>query len=385
MIREVYLDNSATTPVREEVAEAIMDVLTNRYGNPSSLHRMGIVAEKLVKESRQILAQALGVKDDEIFFTSGGTESNNLAIKGAARANCRWGRHLLTTAVEHPSVLNACAQLEEEGFRVTYLQVNAEGVIAPEELEAALTPETILVSTMFVNNEVGSIQPLTEIGAILKKRENIVWHVDAVQGFAKLPIRPKQLGIKLLSISGHKFHGPKGVGALYVAKNTRLAPLFGGGGQELGLRSGTENVPGIVGLGKAAALALDKRDKAAARMGALKELLREEILTRIPGTRLNGPQTGGAPHILNISFAGVKGEILVHALEEAGIYVSTGSACSSRQAKTNHVLEALGLDPEYREGALRFSLSPLNTQEEMEYTVAKLAEIVPELRLFQRR
>lgn len=383
MEREIYLDNSATTRVREEVAEAVMAAMTRQYGNPSSLHRKGIEAERLVKESREILAQALRVSVEEIFFTSGGTEANNLAIKGVARA--RRGRHLITTAIEHPSVLNTFAQLEEEGFRVTYLRVNNEGIIDPEELRASLRPETILVSTMYINNEIGSIQPLEAIGSVLKEHEgDVLWHVDAVQAFGKLPLRPRQLGIHLLSISGHKFHGPKGIGALYVARNVNIKPLFGGGEQERGLRSGTENVPGIVGMGVAARLALAEQEEAVARMAALKKQLVDGILSRVPDTRLNGPRTG-APHIANISFTGVKGEVLVHALEGVGIYVSTGSACSSRQPKPSHVLTALGLARPELEGALRFSLSSLNTAEEIEYTIARLEELVSELRRFQRR
>ena len=383
MIREVYLDNSATTRVRDEVANVVLGAMTRQYGNPSSLHRMGIEAERLVEEARETLARSLGVKANTIYFTSGGTEANNLALKGGARS--RRGKHIITTAIEHPSVLNAFSQLKEEGFRVTSLPVDGAGILDPEELRAHLTPETILVSTMQVNNEIGSIQPLAEIAAVLRGwGSNILWHVDAIQGFGKLPLKPRELGIHLLSLSGHKFHGPKGVGALYVAENVRLKPLLSGGGQEEDLRPGTENVPGIVGLGQAAKIARAEGEEAAARMASLKQQLVEGILTQVPGTRLNGPREG-APHIANITFTGVRGETLVHALGEVGIYVSTGSACSSRSAKPNHVLRALGIGGEEARGTLRFSLSPLNQREEIDYVLEQLPEIVAELRLFYRR
>lgn len=386
MIREVYLDNSATTRVRDGVAAVVLETMTRYYGNPSSLHQMGMEAEGLVKEAREILARSLGVKVDTIYFTSGGTEANNLALKGGARARCRRARHIISTAIEHPSVLNACSQLEEEGFQLTLLPVDGTGILDPEVLKAHLTPETILVSTMYVNNEIGSIQPLAEIAALLREWDSdILWHVDAIQGFGKLPLKPRELGIHLLSLSGHKFHGPKGIGALYVAENVRLKPLLAGGGQEKDLRPGTENVPGIVGLGRAAQMAGAEREEALARMESLKERLIEGILTQVPGTRLNGPREGGAPHIVNVTFARVRGETLVQALGEVGIYVSTGSACSSRQRKANHVLQALGIEEEDALGTLRFSLSPFNQGEEIDYVLGQLPGIVEELRLFYRR
>ena len=385
MEREVYLDNSATTRVREEVAAVVLEAMTRQYGNPSSLHRKGIEAERLVQGARETIARSLGVKDDEIYFTSGGTEANNLALQGAARARSRRGKHIITTAIEHPSVLNTCARLAEEGFRVTYLPVNREGVLDPAELQASITPETILVSTMFVNNEIGSIQPLDKIAEILAGAgQDIIWHVDAIQGYGKLPLKPRELGIHLLSISGHKLHAPKGIGALYVAEKVALKPLFGGGEQEKGLRSGTENVPGIAGLGRAVELALAEQPGAAARMRALKERLVAGLLERVPESRLNGPREG-APHIANLSFPGVQGETLVHALEEVGIYVSTGSACSSRQSKASHVLTALGLGRGEVNSAIRFSLAPCNDDEDIDYVLERLPRIVADLRRFQRR
>lgn len=385
MEREVYLDNSATTRVREEVAAVVLEAMTRQYGNPSSLHRKGIEAERLVQGAREIIARSLGVSSEEIYFTSGGTEANNLALKGAVLARSRRGKHIITTAIEHPSVLNTCAQLAEEGFRVTYLPVDKEGVIDPEELRSNLTPETILVSTMYINNEIGSVQPLDQIAAVLAGAgQDILWHVDAIQGYGKLPLKPRELGVHLVSISGHKLHAPKGTGALYVAGKVSLKPLFGGGEQEQGLRSGTENVPGIAGLGRAVELALAEQPGASARMKALKERLVAGLLERVPNARLNGPRDG-APHIANISFPGVQGETLVHALEEVGIYVSTGSACSSRQSKPSHVLTALGLGREEISSAIRFSLAPCNEAEEIEYVLERLPRVVADLRLFQRR
>lgn len=379
---EVYLDNSATTRVRSEVVAAVVQAMEENYGNPSSVHRCGQAAEQAVKTARAAIARILSCEPEEIYFTSGGTEANNLAILGLARARARQGRHVITTQVEHPSVLEAFHRLEDEGFTITYLPVDGEGVPKLEALAAALTPETILVSTMHVNNEVGTIAPLTEIAALLNSsKPRPAWHVDAVQGFAKLPLYPHRLGIDLVSLSGHKIQGPKGVGALFVKKGLRLEPQVVGGGQEAGLRSGTENVPGIVGFGTAARLMWQEHQEAMAHMGRLKAQLREGVLAQIPETVANGPQDErGAPHILNLSFAGVKGEVLLHALEEKGIYVSTGSACSSHHAPGSHVLKAMGLSPALRAGAIRFSFAPTNTPEEITYTIECLKKIVPELR-----
>lgn len=356
------------------------------YGNPSSAHRRGQAAEQAVKAARAAVAQVLSVEMEEVVFTSGGTEANNLAILGLVRARARRGRHLITTAVEHPSVLEVFRRLENEGFRVTYLPVDQEGRPDLNTLSEVLTPETILVSTMYVNNEVGAVTPLEEVAALLNKREpRPAWHVDAVQAFARFPLLPHRLGIDLVSLSAHKIGGPKGVGALFVRRGTRLEPQLFGGGQEGGLRSGTENVPGIVGLGVAAQLAWHEHMEAVAHMGKLKARLQERILAEIPDTVVNGPKEQGAPHILNISFSGLRGEVLLHALEERGIYVSTGSACSSRQAPGSHVLRAMRLSPPLRDAAIRFSLAPTNTEEEIDYTVECLKEIVPELRAIMCR
>lgn len=387
LVPEVYLDNSATTRVRPEVVKAMVTVMEQEYGNPSTAYRRGQRAEQLVKKARRQIAHVFQAEPEEIYFTSGGTESNNWAIMGAVRARARRGKHLVTTMVEHPSVLAVFRFLEEQGYSVTYVPVNEHGAIDTAALAGALSPETILVSTMYVNNEVGAIMPLADIAQLIKQQApQAMWHVDAVQGFAKLPLFPHDLGIDLVSLSGHKIQGPKGIGALFIRRGLNLPPLILGGGQENGLRSGTENVPGIVGLGLAAALLWEQQEHAARHMANLKQRLRERLLKELPDTFANGPQDEtGAPHILGMSFPGVKGEVLLHALEDKGICVSTGSACSSHQAPGSHVLKALGLSPDRRDSAIRFSLSPENTLAEMDYTVDCLKEIVPELRRIMAR
>jgi cysteine desulfurase len=386
-IREVYLDNSATTRPLPEVVGAVVDALENNYGNPSSLHRKGVEAGRVVTRAREAVAASLGVAPAEIVFTGAGSEAVNLAIKGARPG--KRGRHVITTAVEHPAVLNACAQLKEQGIEVTVLPVDAAGVVDPERLAAELRDDTYLVSIMYVNNEVGAVQPLVEIAAVIgaarKAGRRLLWHVDAVQAYGKLPLRPRELGVDLLSISAHKVHGPKGVGALYVAPHTPLQPLVAGGGQEWGLRSGTENVPGIAGFGVAAEMIAREGHLAADRLRPLKKRLVEGILAAVPGAVLNGPACDKenlrcAPHIANISFPGLRGEILVHSLEGRGIYVSTGSACSSGKKPGSHVLQAMGLKEDVVEGAIRFSLSITNTEEEIDYAVENTAAVVEELR-----
>ncbi|MCG0276341.1 MAG: cysteine desulfurase [Thermosediminibacteraceae bacterium] len=382
--KEVYLDNSATTRIAKEAVDAMVHAMTVAFGNPSSLHRKGMEAERIINEGRETLASLLGVKAREIYFTSGGTESNNLAIKGVAYARRRYGKHLITTAIEHPSVLEVFRQLEEEGFSVTYLSVDKTGHIKLEELEQALKPETILVSIMYVNNEVGSIQPIEDAINIIAKNKNTLFHVDAVQAFGKISLVPNLRGIHLMSLSAHKIYGPKGVGALYVREGTRIMPLFNGGGQESGLRSGTENVPGIAGFAAAAELVFKNLDSWQAKMRELKERLKTGILSEIPDTVLNGPENG-APHILNVSFLGTKAEVLLHALESHGIYVSTGSACSSNKKGKSHVLAAMGKTAEEIDGAIRFSFSPFLSVEDIDYTLEVLKKEVSVLRKFIRR
>lgn len=335
----------------------------------------------------KIIAGALEVAPEEIYFTSGGTESNNTAIKGIAHSYKSRGNHIITSNVEHPSVLNVFDHLEELGFRVTYLRVKENGVIDLDELKDVLCNDTILVSLMHVNNEVGAIQPIKEVGEILKGyHKKVYFHVDAVQSFGKLPVLPGKWGIDVLSISGHKFHGPKGIGALYIRKGVRVKALVEGGGQEKSIRSGTENVPGIVGLGKAVELAIKDRDDHVKKMNAIRETLASRIREKVSDCRINSNfDDTGAPHILNISFPGVKSEVLLHYLEQDGIYVSSGSACSARKGKMSHVLTAMNLDEEQMEGSIRFSFSYLNEMEEVMPTVESITKAVKELRELTRK
>lgn len=409
----IYLDNAATTPPRPEVVAAAVEALEAGYGNPSSAHGLGLAAERLVRAAREAVAAGLRADPGEIVFTSGGTEANNLALLGAARALRRRGDRVIATRIEHPSVLRACEVLAEEGFRVTYLDVDGRGLVDPADLARALTPETILVTTMHINNEVGSVQPLEAIARALGRSLGRtpraatagaaataaaatgattgarlpVWHVDAVQSFGKLPLDPSRLGVDLVALSAHKVHGPKGCGALYVRRGLPLRPLLVGGGQEGGLRAGTENVPGIAGLAAAASLASAEREAAAGRMAALRRRLIDGVLAAVPWARLNGPVDApdAAPHIASLSFPGLRGEVLLHALEERGVYVSTGAACSARRAEPSHVLRALGLGPAEVEGTIRFSLSPLTTAAEVDTAVQAVTAVAAELRGFVRR
>jgi len=383
-MREVYLDNSATTKVSDEVAKAVFEVMTNYYGNPSSLHRKGIEAEKLLTNARETIARGLEVNPCEIYFTSGGTESNNIAIKGTAYALKRFGKHIITTKVEHPSVLETYKQLEKEGYTVTYLDVGPDGIVNLEDLEKTLTPDTILVSIMYVNNEVGAVEPIEQASKIIKTNKNTVFHVDAVQAFGKIKLIRKLKGIDLLSASSHKIYGPKGVGCLFARQKVKIMPIINGGGQEKGLRSGTENLPGIVGFGVAAKQAYDHLDSWYEKMSELKKELKEGILTQIPDTIVNSPENG-APHILNISFLGCRGEIILHSLESKGIYVSTGSACSSHKQGQSHVLHAMRKSDQEIEGAVRFSLSPFLEMDDIHYTIEVLKKEIKEIRKFTRR
>ncbi|MCL6590167.1 MAG: cysteine desulfurase [Firmicutes bacterium] len=379
---EAYLDNSATTRPSSEVTAAILQGLNEVYGNPSSLHHQGFVAEKALKEARQSIASALGATPEEIVFTSGGTEANNLGILGVLPGLGRRGKRVITCRTEHLSVLNVFRHLETKGYQVVYLKVNRLGLIDPAELEAALTADTILASVMLVNNEIGTIQPIAAIAKLLKSSPaGPVFHVDAVQAFGKIDCRVNKLGVDLLTISGHKIHGPKGVGALYVRRGIRLAPLFYGGGQENGLRPGTENLPGILGMGAASQQASANLAANAAKLRELKGQLAGGISRNIRDIRINSPADPiGAPHILNVSFPGLKAEVLLHALARDGIYVSTGSACAAKKGPTSHVLQATGLTGP--ESAIRFSLSPDNTPEEIDYCLERLQYHVNDLRRF---
>lgn len=381
---EIYLDNSATTKPYKEVVDRMVCALTTDYANPSSLHKKGVEIEKNIKEIRQTIARTMGAKDKEIYFTSGGTESNNTIIRSVANLHKKRKNHIISTEIEHPSVLNTLKDLESEGFEVTYLKVNEDGKISLEEVKEAIKPTTCLITIMHVNNEVGSIQPVAEIGKYLKSlNDKIYFHVDAIQSYGKINFRPSRYNIDFMSVSGHKFHGPKGIGFMYVKENNRIKPMLTGGGQEIGIRSGTENVPGIYGLGEAVKIINNDLDGNIKKIEKLKALLRKEIIQEISDIKVNSPEDGVC-HILNISFRGIKGEVMLHMLEQKGVYVSTGSACSSKK-KGSHVLNAMNLTPDEIEGAIRFSLSDLNTEEEITEAVKIVKEQISDLRMIMRK
>ncbi len=382
---EVYLDNSATTACFEEAAQLMHRILCEDYGNPSSLHHKGVEAEAYLRYANETFSKILKANEKEIFFTSGGTESDNIALVGAAMANHRAGRHLITTRIEHPAVLQPMSYLENQGFEVTYLSVDRQGKICMEELEQAIRPDTILVSIMHTNNEIGTIQPIAEAGALIKRRNpKTLFHVDAVQGFGKARIYPSKMHIDMLSVSGHKIHGPKGIGLLYMRDGAKVSPIMYGGGQQRGLRSGTENLPGIAGFAKAAELVYQDLEQDLDRMYALREMLTDRVRT-ISDVVINGcPGREGAPHIVSASFRGVRSEVLLHALEERGIYVSAGSACAAHKPQPSATLRAIGVEKEFLESTIRFSLSGFTTEEEIVYTCQNLEEIVPNLRRYTR-
>lgn len=383
--KEIYLDNSATTPVLPEIADIMVSVLTKRYGNPSSLHSKGLEAEKILSAARKQLSACLGVREQEVFFTSGGTEANNLAIKGAAFRSRRRKNHIITCSTEHPSVLATVSFLKQEGFEVTLLSVDGQGRISLAQLAEAIREETVLVSTMHVNNETGVITPVAEIGALVKRQNpETLFHVDAVQSFGKLPVEPLAWQADLVSLSAHKIHGPKGTGALYCREGVQLVPLLHGGGQEKELRPGTENLAGIAGFAAAADLACQNREKNVSHMGLLRKKLLDNLRGRIPDVAVNSPDDG-APHIVSITVPGVKGEVLVHALAERGIYVSTGSACHSRKPEPSHVLLAMGRTKKEVEASLRISFSPCNREDEIEFMLEVLETAVADLRLLTGR
>lgn len=382
---ECYLDNAATTCCRKEVVEIMNQVMLCDYGNPSSLHKKGMDAEAYIKHGKEQIAKVLKVKEKELYFTSGGTEADNLAIIGGALANKRNGNHLITSAIEHPAVLEAMDYLKEQGFEITYLPVNKMGRIESNQLKQALREDTILVSIMHTNNEIGSIQPIAELGEIIKEyNPSILFHVDAVQGFGKSKIYPKKMNIDLLSVSGHKIHGPKGSGFLYISEKTKVKPLLFGGGQQLGIRPGTENVPAIAGLMVAVTQIYQDMDTCLNNLRFLKERLATGLL-EIEQVFLNGydPQND-AVHILSVSILGIRSEVLLHALEERGIYVSSGSACASNKPAHSKTLKALGLPKDLLESTLRFSFSVFTKQEDIDYTLQVMKELVPSLRRFTR-
>lgn len=385
---ECYLDNSATTRCTKSVAQVMTEVMCGAYGNPSSLHHKGVEAERYVREARETIAKTLKCTPKEIFFTSGGTESDNLAIRGAAYANARQGRHLITTSVEHPAVLNTMQYLEQQGYEVTYLPVDEYGRVRLPDIEAAIRPDTILVSMMHTNNEIGALEPIAEAGELIKRvNPNTLFHVDAVQGYGKSRIYVKRMKIDMLSVSAHKIHGPKGIGFLYVGDWVKIRPIVFGGGQERGLRSGTENVPAIAGMAQAAEEIYQNLDEDVERMYGLRARL-EDGIRRLENVRFNTlPGRESAPHVLSVSFAGVRSEVLLHALEDKGIYVSAGSACASNHPETSGsaTLRAIGLEKELLNSTIRFSLSAFTTEEEIDDTVQALGELIPMLRRYTRR
>ena len=382
---EAYFDNSATTRVLDKVVAAMDEMMTENYGNPSARHIMGVRAENAVKRAAAQVAKTLKVKDKEILFTSGGSESNNMALIGTALANQRAGRHIIASNIEHPSIYNTLSFLEEMGFEITYLKVDGKGHVDLEQLKRSMRPDTILVSVMYVNNEVGAVEPVEESGKIVHGvNPAAVFHVDAIQAYGKFLIRPKKQGIDLLSVSGHKLHGPKGIGFLYIDEHVKIRPIIYGGGQQRGMRSGTENVPGIVGMGVAAEEAYTDFEEKAAHLCRLKDHMLER-LGEIEGAYLNSyPGKESAPQIVSVSFSGVRSEVLLHALEDRGIYVSSGSACSSNHPDVSGTLKGIGVKAELLDSTLRFSFGRFNTLEEIDYCIETLKELLPVLRRYQR-
>lgn len=379
MNERIYLDHAATTPVRLEVLQTLNEILSSTFGNASSIHTFGQEAKRVLEESRETVAGCIGAASGEVIFTSGGTESDNLAIRGTAYALKDRGNHIITTAIEHPAVLNCCGALEEEGFEVTYLPVDLECRVHPEWVLEAMRPETILVSVMFANNETGSIQPIAEIGRIAR-RKGVVFHTDAVQAAGKVHLDVDELGVDLLSMSAHKIYGPKGVGGLYVRKGTKLHPIVYGGHHEKNLRPGTENVPAIAAFARALELAGSELPSARENLERLKERLASGLEGAIEQVQRNGSATEYLPNILNMSFSGVDGEALLLNLDLMGVAVSTGSACSSGAAEPSHVLMAMGIDPWLAQASLRFSFGRDNTAEQIDRVVEILPDIVNRLR-----
>lgn len=382
---EAYFDNSATTRVLDSVKDIVVKTMTEDYGNPASKHRKGMEAEQYIREARKIIADSMKVQEKEILFTSGGSESNNMALIGTAWANQRAGKHIISTAIEHPSVYNPLGVLEELGFEVTILPVDHDGHISLKELEEAIRPDTILVSTMYVNNEVGAVEPVEEISRVIKaKNPSALYHVDAIQAYGKYVIRPKKQGIDLLSVSSHKIHGPKGVGFLYIRSGVKIKPLIYGGGQQAGMRSGTENVPGVAGFGAAVKEMYTDHAEKIQKLIGLKDYMIDR-LGEIEGTVINSKKgEASAPQIVSVSFEGVRSEVLLHALEDKGIYVSSGSACSSNHPGISGTLKGIGVAQKLLDSTIRISFSIFNTKEEVDYTIDVLKELVPVLRRYQR-
>lgn len=381
---EVYLDNSATTRCSDEAIEVMTRVMREDYGNPSSMHRKGVESERYVVEARRVIAKELHAEEKEIYFTSGGTESNNMAIIGTALANRRRGMHLITSSIEHPSVKNAMLHLQEQGYEITWLSVNEDGLVNLEELRDAIREDTVLVSVMHVNNEIGSLQPLEQISKTIKeKNQNTYFHVDSVQGIGKLRINVKRMGIDLLSASAHKFHGPKGVGFLYVKSTVKTSPILFGGGQQKNMRSGTENVPGIAGMAEAFRCCYENLEDRTKREYEVRNYFLEK-LEALEDVVLHGPlRQDCAPHVISASFLGVRSEVLLHSLEEKGIYVSAGSACSSHKKSESDTLKAIRLSKNEMESNIRFSLDEDVDEGAIDYVVETLKALLPILRRYQ--
>lgn len=394
---EVYLDNSATTKVTEGVRDIVCKVLYEDYGNPSSMHRLGVKAEQYMKEAAATIASSLKVEPKEILFTSGGTEANNLALIGTAMANRRRGNHIITTRIEHPSVHQTLVYLEGNGFEISFAPVDASGKLIKEKLFELIKENTLMVSIMYVNNEIGAVQDITELAAELKNRKkDLIFHVDAVQAFGKYRIYPKRIGIDLLSFSGHKIHGPKGIGALYASDKVKINPTIFGGGHQRGLRSGTENVPAIAGLGQAVTELYTNFEAKMSRLYSIKQKFLLEV-SKLEGVSINGmPMECSdsfemeqlkktAPHIMSVSFQGVRSEVLLHALEDKGVYVSAGSACSSHHPTPSVTLTAIGLPKDLMDSTLRFSMSEMTTEDEIDYTLEQIKQLLPALRKYTRK
>lgn len=381
---EAYFDNSATTKVEESVKHIMVKTMMEDYGNPSSLHMRGVEAEQYVKKAREIIASTLKCQEKEIYFTSGGTESNNMALIGVAMANKRRGNHIITTSVEHPSVSMPLKYLEDNGFEITRLPVDGTGRISPEDFKNAIKDTTIMASVMYVNNEVGAIEPIDEIADIIKRSgRDIIFHVDAIQAYGKLKIYPKRQGIDLISVSGHKIHGPKGIGFIYIKDKIKVNPIIFGGGQQKGMRSGTENVPGIAGLGEACRIAYKDIDEKAAAMTEIKDYFIDRV-NEIDGVKVNSAKgSEGAPHIASVSFEGIRSEVLLHSLEDKNIYVSAGSACSSNKKSVSSTLKSMGIEEKYLDSTVRFSFSSYSTKEEVDYTIETIKSLVAMLRLYK--
>ena len=384
---EAYLDNSATTVVVAPVKDIMIKTMCEDFGNPSSLHLKGVDAEKYVKKAREIIAKSLKVDEKEIIFTSGGTESNNLALIGTALANQRAGKHIITTCFEHTSVLSTMDFLKNMGFEITYLAVDSDGKIDLNQLKESLRADTILVSVMYVNNEIGAVEPVSEISKIIKAyNPDIVFHVDAIQAYGKYIINPKKQGIDLLSVSGHKIHGPKGSGFLYASGKVKLKPIIYGGGQQKGMRSGTENVPAIAGLGEAVKYSYDNFNEKIEKLYSLKDYFIDEV-SKIDNVKINSKKgKESAPHIVSVSFIGVRSEVMLHTLEDRGIFVSAGSACSSnKQKNVSATLKGIGLKPEEIDSTIRFSFCYETTKEEIDYAVDVIKENIAMLRKYVRK